>query len=105
MILDNNDPGEAGAEGVAEAASVDVDTGSIEWGASLHNIFATSELASEPHGVPSAPTQAQPKTVPKSSKPLQNQAKQQSVDDIPRSTPVKSTLHSLSKPCNSGDNG
>lgn len=71
MILDNDDPVKAGAGDKAEGASGDIDTGRTERDASLHNTFATSELASEPHGVPSAPAQAQPQTLPQSSKPLQ----------------------------------
>jgi hypothetical protein len=59
----------------------------------------------ERYGVPSAPVQAQPQTLPQSSKPLQDQANQQGVDDITRSTSVESALHSLPKPSDSGDNG
>ena len=56
MILDiDNDPVEAGAGDEAEGASGDVDTGNIERDVSPHTTFATPELASEPHGVPSAP--------------------------------------------------
>jgi hypothetical protein len=104
VILDGDDPVEAGAGGEAEGASDDVDTGRIERDASLYNTFATSELASAPikstdasgpwydveegryteepvtgfgsseqHSVPSAPAQAQPQTLPQSSKPLQDQ--------------------------------
>jgi hypothetical protein len=106
VILDNDDdPDEAGAGDEAEGASSDVDTGSIERDASLHNTFATSELASEPHHVPPAPAQAQPQTLPQSSKPLQDQTKQQGVGTITRSTSVESVLHSLPKPSDSGDDG
>jgi hypothetical protein len=73
VILDNDDLVEAGARDEAEGASGDVDTGCIEQDTSLYNTFATSELASELHGVPSAPAQAQPQTLPQSSKPLQDQ--------------------------------
>ncbi len=55
MILDNDHPVEAGAGNEAEGASGDGDTGHIERVASLQNTFTTSELASEPHGVPSTP--------------------------------------------------
>jgi hypothetical protein len=87
VILDNDDhPDKAGAGGQAEGASGKVDTGRIKLDASLHNTFATSELASAPietinasapwyesasglglceqHGEPSAPAQAQPQTLP-----------------------------------------
>ena len=56
MILDNDDdPVEAGAGDEAEGVSGDVDTRNIEQDASPHTIFTTPELASEPHGVSSAP--------------------------------------------------
>ena len=48
MILDDNDSDKACAEGEAEGAIGDVDTGCVEWGTSLHNILITSELALEP---------------------------------------------------------
>jgi hypothetical protein len=136
VILDGDDPVEAGAGGEAEGASDDVDTGRIERDASLYNTFATSELASAPtkstdasgpwydveegryteepatglgsseqHSVPSAPAQAQPQTLPQSSKPLQDQTNQQGLDDITRSTSVESAFHFLPKPSDSGDNG
>jgi hypothetical protein len=46
--------------------------------------------------VPSAPAQAQP---------LQDQTHQQGVGSITQSTLVESTLHSLPKSCDSGDDG
>ena len=105
MILDNDHPVEAGAGNEAEGASGNGDTGHIERVASLHNTFATSELASEPHGVPSTPAQAQPHTLPQSFKPLQDQINQQGVDNITRSTLVESAFHFLPKPSDSGDDG
>jgi hypothetical protein len=97
LILDNDDdPDEAGAVGQAEGASGEVDTRRIERDASLYNSLPTSELASastesidapgtwyieepapglgsyEQHGVPPAPAQAQPKTLPQSSTLLQD---------------------------------
>jgi hypothetical protein len=49
VILDNDDDlDEADARDEAEGASSDVDTRRIERDASLHNTFATSELASAP---------------------------------------------------------
>lgn len=133
MILDD-DLDEAGARDEAEGASGDVDTGRIDPDASLHNTFATSELASVPtksmdasgpdveegyyirelapglgsceqHTVPSAPAQAQPQTLPQSSKPLQDQTNQQGISRITRSTSVESALHSLPKLPDSGDDG
>jgi len=129
-MLDNDNSDEA------EGASGDVDTGRIERDASLHDTFATSELAlaptestdasgpwydveegryteepapglgsSEPHGVPSAPAQAQPQTLPQSFKPLQNQTDQQGIGSITRSTWVESALHSFPKSSDSGDDG
>lgn len=59
MILNNyNDLNEASAGDKAEGASGDVDTRNIKRDASLYNTFATLELPSEPHGVPSALAQA-----------------------------------------------
>ena len=46
MILDSDDY--PGAGGQAESASGEVNTGRIDLNASLHNTFATSELASAP---------------------------------------------------------
>jgi hypothetical protein len=105
VTLDNDDSDDAGAGDKAEGASGDVDTGCIEQDASLYDTFATSELASELHGMPSASAQAQPQTLPQSSKPLQDRANQQGVDDIARSTSVESALHSLPKSSNDGDDG
>jgi hypothetical protein len=98
MILDDDDSDEASARDEAEGVSGDVDTGRIARDASLHHTFATLELALAPtksidtsglwydvvepapglgsceqHGVPSAPAQAQPQTLPQSSTPLQDQ--------------------------------
>jgi hypothetical protein len=103
VILDDDHPVEAGAGNEAEGASGDSDSRHIKQVASLHNTFTTSELASEPHGVPSTPAQAQPHTLPQSSKPLQDQTNQQGVDDITQSTSVEFALHSLPKPFDSGD--
>ena len=64
MTLDNNDSDNAGAGDKAEGASGDVDTRCIEQDATLYDTFATSELVSEPHSVPSAPAQAEPQTLP-----------------------------------------
>jgi hypothetical protein len=119
----------------AEGASGDVNAGRFEQDASLQNTFATSELASaptkstdvsslwydpeegcyeelapglgssEPHGVPSAPVQAQPQTLAQSFKPLQDQTNQQGIDDITQSTSVESMLHPLPKSSHSGDDG
>jgi hypothetical protein len=47
MTLDNESD-EAGAEGKVEGLFGDVDTGRIEWDASLHNTSAISERASAP---------------------------------------------------------
>jgi hypothetical protein len=105
VILDNDHPVEAGAGNKAEGASGDGDTRHIERVASLHNNFTTSELASEPYGVPSTPAQAQHQTVPESSKPLQDQTNQQSTDDITRSTSVEPVLLSLPRPFDSGNDG
>ena len=55
MILDNDHLVKAGAGNKAEGASGDGDTRHMKQVASLHNTFITSELASEPHGVPSTP--------------------------------------------------
>jgi hypothetical protein len=105
VILDNDDSDDAGAGDKAEGASGDVDTGCIKQDASLYNTFTTSELASEPHSVPSASAQAQPQTFPQSSRPLQDQTNQQGVDDITQSTSVEFALHSLPKLPDSGDDG
>jgi len=49
VILDiDDDLDEADAEDEAEGASSDIDTGRLERDASLHDTFATSELASTP---------------------------------------------------------
>jgi hypothetical protein len=103
ILNDDNDLDKADAGDEAEGTSNDVDTGRIGRDASLHSIFATSELASAPtesidasglwynveegcyinelapglgpreqHSIPSAPAQAQPHTLPQSSKPLYN---------------------------------
>jgi hypothetical protein len=49
VILDiDDDLDEADAEDEAEGASSDFDTGRLERNASVHDIFATSELASAP---------------------------------------------------------
>lgn len=58
MILDNDHLVEEGAGNKAEGASGDGGTRHIEQVASLYNTFVTSDLASEPHGVPSTPAQA-----------------------------------------------
>jgi hypothetical protein len=133
VILDNDDPDEAGATGEAEGASGNVDTRRIERDASLHNTVATLELALAPtkstdasgpwYDVKesryteepatglgsSAPAQAQPQSLPQSlpqsSKLLQDQTNQQGVDDITRSTSVESVLYSLPKSSDSGDDG
>jgi hypothetical protein len=73
MLDNDDDPVKAGAGDKAEGASGDVDTGNIKRNASPHTTFATPELASKPHGVPSAPAQAQPQSLPQTSKPLQDQ--------------------------------
>lgn len=100
MILDSDD--DLGAGFQAESASGEADTGRIDLDASLHNTFATSELALVPtesidvsgpwydvkegryieelaqrlgsheHSVPSTPAQAQRHILPQSSKPLQD---------------------------------
>lgn len=98
MTLDNDDSDDASAGDKAEGASGDVDTGCIEQDATLYDTFATSELASEPRGVPSAPAQAQPRTLPQSSKPLEDQTNQQGVGSITRSASVDPALCSLSFP-------
>jgi len=106
VILDNNHHAvEVGAGNEAEGASGDGDTGHIERVASLHNTFTASELASEPHGVPFTPAQAQPHTLPQSFKSRQDLINQQGVDDITRSTSVESAFHFLPKPCDSGEDG
>jgi hypothetical protein len=105
VILDNDHPVAAGAGNETEGASGDGDTGHIEQVTNLHNTFTASELASEPHGVPFTPAQAQPHTLPQSSKPLQDQTNQQGVGDITQSTSVEFALHSLPKPFDSGDDG
>jgi len=96
MILDD-ELDEAGTGDKAKGAFGDVDNRRIKRDASPHNTFATSELASGPtksidasgpwydveedryiegpyeqQGVPSAPAQDQPQTLPQSSKPLQD---------------------------------
>jgi hypothetical protein len=134
VILDNDDDlDEADAGDKAEGASSNVDIGRIERNASLHDIFATSELASAPtesinasgpwydveegHYIDepspglgpreqrSIPSALHKPTLPQSSKPLQDQANQQGVGSIARSASVESTLHSLPKPFDSGDGG
>jgi hypothetical protein len=55
--------------------------------------------------VPSTPAQAQPHTLPQSSKPLQDQTNPQSVDDITRGTSVESAFHLLPKPSDSSNDG
>ncbi|TAQ85245.1 hypothetical protein B7494_g6427 [Chlorociboria aeruginascens] len=95
--------GSRGAGNEAEGTSGDGNTGHIEQVASLHNTFRASDLASEPHGVPSTPAQAQPHTLPQSSKPLQDQTNQQGVDDITRSTLLESAFHLLPEPSDGGD--
>jgi hypothetical protein len=105
VILDNGDSDDAGARDEAEGASGDIDTGCIEPDASLFDTFAISELASEPHGMPSASAQAQPQTFSQTSRPLQDQTNQQDVDDITQSTSVEFALHSLPKLPDSGDDG
>lgn len=131
MILDDN-LDEAGARDEAEGAFSDVDTERIDPDASLHNTFATSELASVPtkfmnasspdiekgyyirklalrlesceqHAVPSASAQTQPQTLSQSFKPLQDQINQQGISRITWSMSVKSALHSLLKLSDSGD--
>lgn len=64
MTLDNDDSDDAGAGDKTEGASGDVDPGWIEQDATLYDTFATSELATEPHGGPSDPAQAQPRPSP-----------------------------------------
>jgi len=59
----------------------------------------------EQHAVPSTPAQAQPQTLPQSSKPLQDQTNQQGISRITRSTSVESALHSLPKLPDSSDDG
>jgi len=96
-----------------------VEPGHIGRDAGPHDTFATSELASGPaksidasgpwydveggryiewpceqQGVPSAPAQDQPQTVPQSSKPLQDQTNQQGVSNITQSLSVESALTS-----------
>jgi hypothetical protein len=105
VILDNGDSDDAGARDKAEGASGDIDTWCIEQDASLFDTFAISELASEPHGMPSASTQAQPQTFSQSSRTLQDQTNQQGIDDMTPSASVESVLHSLPKPSDSGDDG
>jgi hypothetical protein len=61
--------------------------------------------SSEPHSVPSAAAQAQPQTLPQSSKPLQDQTNEQGVSNITRSRLVESALRSLPKLPDSGDDG
>jgi hypothetical protein len=127
VILDNDDSVEAGVEDEAEGASRDVDTGRD---ASLHQTFATSELAPAPtksidtsgpwndvrepapglrsyeqHDIPSTSAQAQPQTLPQSSRPLQDQTNQQGVNDITQSTSVEFAVHSLPILPDSGDDG
>ena len=119
MILNDDESDEACAGDKAEGAIVDVDTGHIGRDASPYNTFTTSELASGPaksidtsgpwydveggryiewpceqQGVPSAPAQDQPQTVPQSSKPLQDQTNQQGVSNITQSLSVESALTS-----------
>jgi ferredoxin len=102
VIVDENDPVEAGAENGVEAVSGDINTGHIALDTSLHDT-AISELSApaesidasgswydveegcfteepaqrlgshEQYSVPSAPAQAQPQILPQSSQPLQDQ--------------------------------
>jgi hypothetical protein len=58
VILDNGDSDDASARDEAEGASSDIDNGCIEQDASLYDTFIISELASKPHGMPSASAQA-----------------------------------------------
>ena len=119
MILDDDESDEACAGDKAEGAIVDADTGHIGRDAGPHDTFATSELASGPaksidasgpwydveggryiewpceqQGVPSAPAQDQPQTLPQSSKPLQDHTNQQGVSNITQSLSVESALTS-----------
>ncbi|OBT61722.1 hypothetical protein VE03_09200 [Pseudogymnoascus sp. 23342-1-I1] len=71
------------------------DAGPIEQNVALYDTFVTSKLASEPHGMPSAPAQAQPQTLPQSSKPLEDETNQQGVGIITRSTSVDPALSPL----------
>jgi hypothetical protein len=59
----------------------------------------------EQRGVQATPAQAQPQIHPQSSRRLRDQIGPQRVDEIAESTPGKSTLRSLPKSSNSGDNG
>jgi hypothetical protein len=130
VILDDDDSDEAGAEDEAEGASGDVDTERVERDARPQKTFAISELASGPtesidasgpwydieepapgpgpceqQGVPSAPAQAQPQTLPQLSTPLQDEIHQQDIDEITRSTLMGAAPHSLPKPSHTGDDG
>ncbi|TVY83406.1 hypothetical protein LSUE1_G002963 [Lachnellula suecica] len=105
VILDDDELDEADTGDEAEDVASDVETVCVERDTSLYNTFATSVLDSEPHSVLSASGQAQAPTFPQSSWPLQDQTKQQGVDDITRSTPVEFPLHFLPKPSSSGDDG
>jgi hypothetical protein len=58
---------------------------------------------SEPHGVLSAPAQAQPQTLPRPPRPRRDQTDQQGIGSTTQSTSVESTLQSLSKPSDCSD--
>ncbi|KUJ07405.1 uncharacterized protein LY89DRAFT_678007 [Mollisia scopiformis] len=112
----DDDLDKARAEGQAEGASGEVDTGRIELDASLHNSLPTSELASAPTDSidTSSPCPgtwvslaAQRAFCSRTSRwqPLQDQTHQQGVGSITGSTSVESALHSLPKSSDSSDDG
>ncbi|KAE8440871.1 hypothetical protein EG329_006358 [Mollisiaceae sp. DMI_Dod_QoI] len=121
VILDDDDSDKAGAGDEAEGASGDVDTNSLASGPTK-SIGASGPWYDVEEGcyieepapglgpceqqrVLSTPAQAQPKTFPRSSTPLQDQTNQQGVGSITRSTSVESAVHTLPKPSDSGDDG
>jgi hypothetical protein len=124
MILDDDDSSKAAVGHEAAGAIGECDTGRVEWDASLHNTFVTSELAleqgksidaSDPwcgggdscyineHDVPSVSGQDQTQILSQTSTPLQDQINQQDIDDITQNMSAGSD--SPLRPSNNGDDG
>ncbi|KAG0645128.1 hypothetical protein D0Z07_9189 [Hyphodiscus hymeniophilus] len=132
MILDGDEPYEAGTRDEAEDASGDVDPGNIEQDANSQDSLASAELAStatksngpwynaeegcwidEPalglgsaeQGVPFAPAQGRPQTLSQPSSPLQDPINEQDIGNITRTTSAESAPHFLPELSAHGDDG
>lgn len=71
----------------------------------LYDTFATSELASEPHGVPSAPHKPNPRPSPNPPCHCKVRRTSKGVGSITRSASVEPALCSFPKLSDSGNNG